>query len=488
MIPADQNRPRWGLMLLGLVIATFAIRSLYFGDPVIDADEQFYLFTGDRMLRGALPYVDIWDRKPVGLFVLFAGMRLLGGDGVLAYQLVAAGFVAATAVIIATIARRTAGEWPAIIAAVTYPLAIGWSGGMGGQSPVFYNLPMALAALLIVRVLERRNRLVATGAAAMLLTGIALQLKYSALYEGIFFGCTLLWIGWRRWMGWGRLLAADALWIAVALTPTLFALAAYIAAGHGPEFVFANFTSILLRHNEPIPAQLYQLGKMLARLSPLLIALVLSEALRRRPIDDVIIHRFALGWTAASAFGILLFGNYFNHYALPLMVPLCIAAAPAFRLRPRVLALFLAGLVLLSNGVAYGLNWRNTIRKSGDRAYAERLTRVIKANLGDGCLYVYAGEPILYTFTNSCLLTRWPFPYHLSFAREATALGVDPVAEERAILAKRPTVIIDSFDPTDIDTNRATQAVLHAALARGYVRVAAFKLRRETRLVYALKR
>ncbi|NIJ07561.1 4-amino-4-deoxy-L-arabinose transferase-like glycosyltransferase [Sphingomonas vulcanisoli] len=485
---AHSVQPRWGFLLVALVIATIAFRSLYFGDPVIDADEQFYLFTGDRMLRGALPYVDIWDRKPVGLFVLFAGIRLLGSDGVLAYQLVAAGFVAATGVVIATIARWTAGPWPAIAAAIAYPLAIGWSGGMGGQSPVFYNLPMALAALILVRLIERPARFVSLGIAAMLLTGIALQIKYSAVYEGIYFGCTLLWIGWWQRIGWSRLIGAGSLWIAAALLPTLLAWLAYIGLGQGPAFVFANFTSILLRHNEPIPAQLYQLAKMLARLSPFFIALGLSERLRRRPIDAPAIHRFVLGWAAASCVGILLFGNYFNHYALPLIVPLCIATAPAFRLRPRRLALFLVALVLVANGVAYAINWRNVLHRSGDRAYAARLTQVIEANLHGGCLYVYAGEPILYYLTQSCLLTRWPFPYHLSFAREATALGVDPAAEERAILAQRPTVVVDSFDPTDVDTNRATQAVLHAALARDYRLIAAFPLKRETRLVYALKR
>src|SRR3546814_2283430 len=38
---------------------------------------------------GATPYVDIWDRKPVGLFLLYSGIRLLGGDGIVQYQIVA---------------------------------------------------------------------------------------------------------------------------------------------------------------------------------------------------------------------------------------------------------------------------------------------------------------------------------------------------------------------------------------------------------------
>ncbi|MGJ3625795.1 hypothetical protein AB5I41_00100 [Sphingomonas sp. MMS24-JH45] len=44
---------------------------------------EYYLLVGDRLFHGALPYVDVWDRKPVGLFLVFAAIRWLGGDGVL---------------------------------------------------------------------------------------------------------------------------------------------------------------------------------------------------------------------------------------------------------------------------------------------------------------------------------------------------------------------------------------------------------------------
>src|SRR3569833_3787129 len=80
-----------------LLLVALAVRCVDFGNPVIHVDEQYYLLVGDRLLRGALPYVDIWDRKPIGLFAIFAAIRLLPGDGVLAYQLVATLFAAATA-------------------------------------------------------------------------------------------------------------------------------------------------------------------------------------------------------------------------------------------------------------------------------------------------------------------------------------------------------------------------------------------------------
>ncbi|MGI8366235.1 hypothetical protein ACRYSN_13930, partial [Sphingomonas paucimobilis] len=93
-------------LALFLLLVAVLLRAHDFGNPVIHVDEQYYLLVGDRMLHGAWPYIDLWDRKPVGLFALFAAMRLLPGDGILAYQLTATLFAAATAFLIARGAAR----------------------------------------------------------------------------------------------------------------------------------------------------------------------------------------------------------------------------------------------------------------------------------------------------------------------------------------------------------------------------------------------
>src|SRR4051812_4568197 len=109
---------RWwaiGLLLLGIAVA---LRSAQFGNAINGLDEQYYLLVGDRMLHGAVPYVDLWDRKPWGLFALFAAIRLLGGDGVVQAQLVATLFAAASALVVTAIARRSLPRTPAILAGI----------------------------------------------------------------------------------------------------------------------------------------------------------------------------------------------------------------------------------------------------------------------------------------------------------------------------------------------------------------------------------
>jgi hypothetical protein len=132
------------------------IRGATLGFPVIHIDEQFYLLVGDRMLHGAVPFVDIWDRKPIGLFLLYAAIRLLGGDGIVQYQLVALACVAGTSLVIWRTARKSPRRWGFLgrrcLSAVLSAFFC-----FGGQAPVYYNLPMALAGLGMMRVWTAQN-------------------------------------------------------------------------------------------------------------------------------------------------------------------------------------------------------------------------------------------------------------------------------------------------------------------------------------------
>ena len=73
-----KSEARW-LAPLVLALAVVATRAIWLGDPAADYDEQLYSLIGLRWLDGALPYADLWDRKPAGLFALFAMAHAVGG-------------------------------------------------------------------------------------------------------------------------------------------------------------------------------------------------------------------------------------------------------------------------------------------------------------------------------------------------------------------------------------------------------------------------
>ena len=150
------EQTRWLVPVLLMLLAV-AARAQTFGNPVLGYDEQFYLLVGDRMLHGAIPFVDIFDRKPIGLFLIYAGIRLLGGEGTLQYELVALLVAWSTAVLVWRFARRLTAAPGALAAAAAYLIWLDFMEGEGGQAPVFFNLPMIGAALLVERQIRARS-------------------------------------------------------------------------------------------------------------------------------------------------------------------------------------------------------------------------------------------------------------------------------------------------------------------------------------------
>jgi len=454
-LPAPLRRPA-----VLLPIAAVALRAPDWGNPVIHVDEQWYLLVGDRMLRGAVPYLDLWDRKPIGLFLLFAGFRLLPGEGILAYQLAATIAAAATALVVAA-GARTLGATPRgqVAAGLLYLLGLALLGGRGGQAPVFYNLPMAVAGLLTLRLPGRsRSGIVRSGAIACLLAGVAIQMKYAPVFEGAFFGLAHGW-ALQRQRGWSATIGAMLGWAVLGVLPTLTAVAWYWRLGALNAWWFANVTSIGLRPGYPMAEWGMRLFGIGAQLSP--VAVCAGVSLRRRPRDPA--RSLMAGWLAAAAVGFVAIGTFFDHYALPLLAPLCIAAAPALGRSTRTLAAVPALAATL-------LVVERTAASGGEAIGARAVARVVAANSGGECPYVFIGDTATYLLGHACLPTAYAFPNLLAYATERGATGIDEAAEVRRILAGRPPVIVTSDRRLSIWNPDSLRAV-KAALARDYALV-----------------
>ncbi|MFM9934617.1 MAG: hypothetical protein ACKVOL_00300 [Novosphingobium sp.] len=472
---ADRTRLENATVLGGLVLLALLVRAATLANPVIGFDEQFYLLVGTRMLHGAVPYVDIWDRKPIGLFLIYMVGAGIGPDPFLQYKLLALAFVAATAFTIYRMARKAgAGLQTALCAAALYVLWLNVCEGEAGQSPVFYNMPVTLAALLVQSALQTRRRIVLRGVAAMLLVGLALQIKYTAIFEGMFFGLALLWAGFQSGLR-PRLIAAAALiWAGCALAPTALAAAWYWRMGALDTFVFANFLSIFGKLPDPATARIEGLLTIAAILLPLACVVAArylgnrnlgARNLGSRPARPAALD-FAASWLIAALTGFLLFGNFLSPgNALPLIGPLCLCCAPFLddaRRRMRIAVPLMLFVALAGQAVIW-------ITASGKGSRAEAMAVAAAATPADGCIWVYDGYPALYLLTGSCLPTRWVFPGHLNTANEASvgAIGVDPATEVRRILATQPKVIVDDAPAYDLG-NRTTRAIVTAALQRDY--------------------
>ena len=82
-----EEKTREAKYIICLLVFSIITRFLALGNPIIGVDEGFYLFTGGQLLHGAIPFVDIWDRKPLGLFILYAFFHLFGPYRVWAFEI-----------------------------------------------------------------------------------------------------------------------------------------------------------------------------------------------------------------------------------------------------------------------------------------------------------------------------------------------------------------------------------------------------------------
>ncbi|WP_294256499.1 hypothetical protein [uncultured Sphingomonas sp.] len=431
--------PRW----MALLATAVAVRAVTFGNPLVAVDEQFYWVTAQRLLHGALPFVDIWDRKPLGLFLLYAPAAALGLPwGILAYQLMALACVVLTAGMIARTADRVGWGSGALPAALLYILMLNVADGQGGQAPVFYNLlTMGAVALLLPRADDRDGDPMRIGRnlLAMLLIGLALQVKYTVLFEGLFLGLWLL----RRESVLGANLHHVARrglgYAGMAMLPTLLAGGAYAWLGYLDAWTYANFGSILDRRSDPFIDLVGAFFEVMVPLAPLLVLSGLGWARLRRAGGPNSAEGLLLGWLVAAMVGLLVFGSWFPHYALPVMVPGSLCCAAFFtqdQIGRRLVAPILLAVALIAGTIC-------VLAAQAKRGNAAQLATIADAiGRGPGCLYVQSGDSMLYGATGRCALSPWLFPSHLSRERENGALGVDQIAEVDRIFAQRPAVVV----------------------------------------------
>lgn len=465
-----------------LALVVLATRGIWFGDPVAEFDEQLYSLIGWRMTEGDLPYVDLWDRKPFGLFAIFAAAHWLFGPEPIAYQAVASLFAFAGAMLVYALSRELVDRATSTVAGALYVMFMALYGSQSGQSEVFF-MPLMLAMLWLVRDWRRPD---ATRRAlwAMALGGIALQVKYTVLPQCLFLGAFALYGRWRSGVTVPGLLKLSALFALLGVLPTVAVALLYAAMGQFDAFWFANFVSFFDR----APSEAGRLHpRLLVGSIPLAVpALVgLYAALRLNPPRDWRTYGLYSGWALSVAASILLPATTYLYYLAAFAPAAVLLALP---LLDRTARARWVPALLLAGGALWLLDLPDRYERSlGERRTEQRLSDALATHLGGDrdCLYVFDGPAALYRTTRTCLPTKFIYPDHLNNALERGSLGVSQPAEIRRILAARPGAIVTADKPvTDqcaeclelVDDAVAAEyrplvsAALHGRMITGWVR------------------
>jgi hypothetical protein len=445
-----------------LLAVALALRAYTFGNPNLFIDEAFYFAAGNAMHHGALPYVDIWDRKPFGLFALYWLIAGISSNPA-AYQIAATLFAALTGWVIARIVRLWSDGLGGLFAGIAYLFLISAFQGYGGQSPVFYNLFVAVAALLVAKSLPdlRAGQAPRAVLFAMLSAGLAITIKTTALFEGVFLGLFAAAILWRS--GSPAWIKQAAIWALAGAAPALLIALGYALSGHWSEYWQAMTGANLSAERWEAYSAWMRLRLMLFGLAPVLVVAAFGWLdLKPEP------RRFVGLWLLAALVGLAAFPYFHKHYALPLLVPLCVAAG-AFLSRKWLGPVALIALCAVEFSRAPPIDWGHTARS---RAAMEQVAVAVRTHDGGRGLLVYEGPPFLYTMAGQPFPSPLAFPAHLYHAIEKDVSHLSTLSEVQRVIANRPGVVVMTKEPRDGPLNEETYAVV-AAYVRSHCRLVA---------------
>jgi hypothetical protein len=183
-------------LFLALACVLLAVRLPSLAQPM-GADQGLYMYVGERILHGELPYRDAWDQKPPAIHLAYAGMRALWPHG----SVVPATDLLMTAVTALLLWQLGAALAPAVVgpaAALLFLLLSNPSfarlGGVSVRAQCETFIAAAITGAFLLLATSRTRQGLARIAAAGALFGIAFTFKYNAaVYAGAGLCALLLW-------------------------------------------------------------------------------------------------------------------------------------------------------------------------------------------------------------------------------------------------------------------------------------------------------
>lgn len=313
-------------LILAAVLVFVVTRSLTLAMP-LERDEGEYAYIAQRLLLGETPYLDQFNQKTPGIFGAYATLFAVLGESVFAVHAALAICTLLTGAMLWRVVGRLAGAGAAAWAALLFALASVDPRllATAANTEHFGNLGLTLGALACIEL--RGARSLKYSAMCGLGLASACAFKQVAALPAVWIGAMGLWTVLRgggesrirrgihamAWGGGAALVVVPVIGLFVArgawdafLDGVLWHNLAYIERNTGGEALRA-------------------LNRALVRQGPILILPVLAcipAVLRRGPGRSGLL----IGWLAAAAAAASVSLNFYDHYSIWMLPPLCALA------------------------------------------------------------------------------------------------------------------------------------------------------------------
>ena len=481
----DRSALWLGLALIGWIAF---LRWPFFLYEPLGHDEGLYLAAAVRMLDGARLYTDVWDNKPVGIYLVYAAIAATLGSSRFAVNLASALAVLASACFVYLIGRDAVSRRAGIIAAFVLPAYSLDNGADGANTESFMAVLQCLSVWLLVRHCRQPHpagRHLRAAFVFGLLQGALLQMKFVSVFDTAAIGLAFAGIAWWEHRSFPSLAKLFLAFLPAYLACTLAVLAYFASTGGIGDIVFANFISPRLYVQSPfgLADPLHAIEFTIRRASSFFVLILIGLwfvadwARRGRSGPAVAARPIALigAWTVGALLDAMSPGYFRYFYFIALTAPLSlfggIAVDRLLSLKPRwdwPMRAAVCGVLVL-----YPLEQHLTklphFLKDPNSYLTPRVVALVRSLVPQGStIFVADLNPLIYPLANMVPATKYP---------QATAhvfniperFGVDPKAELARIFARRPLLVIATPGQLKAGGN---SALLLRYLEQDYERIA----------------
>jgi 4-amino-4-deoxy-L-arabinose transferase-like glycosyltransferase len=430
------------------------------------------------MMKGEVPYRDLFDNKPPVVFVWYALSFMLFGEDVAAPRIIAAVLLSFTTLSLFTQVRLLFPRGVAYLAAALFALSTGLPYvALHANTEAYLLFPLVTSLLAFTMGIRTGSSwwYLASG----ILGGLAIMTKQVAVWNLVALAGVALWWQWRKTGGGWKAGAPSAYLFAGSALATAVVALPFAFTGAFDDFVYANLTYNYKYVGVISSAhRLFLLKRTVlfflffsAVAAPLVIGAIfgLLTVLRIRKSFGYYLFIF---WALACALGVATGGRFYPHYFLELLPVLAVLTAivvyDRFRMRrlrpvPRLALLASAvfvGVSLTTSALLYFAP-RGTEQAFSEDVYyqkewedaSQRLGAYIQARTDpDDRIFNYGHESQIYFYADR--LPAAPHFYDWAFLYDDKAL-----AETIDVLRQEPPVyIIDSVQPPLHDMSERSPA------------------------------
>jgi len=460
----DSRRARAVSALLALAALAW-LRLPTNGVQILNVDEADFAVEAGVLLDGGRPYVDFVEKKPPVIYLLYAGaLALVGRYNLPAFRLLLIGYVLASALVLAAIARKLYGEKVALLAAPLYAVtvSVGLPMDVHAANPeTLFLLPLLAGTYFWLQGKER-------AAAAGALLGLAALIKQQA-------GMQLPILIAASWLERDRRQRIALLCGGLA-APWAVALIGLAVAGSLGDFLYwtLGINAYYISNGNRLASSL-QLGagavRLMSGFAPGVwligagrLAYELFRSQARRPVVAL--------WALGSLLPIALGGRFFPHYFLQLFPPLVLLASAgaiglwertAARPRLRVAGAIATALLLVIAPASRMTRFHDAEALSVPHAMppARAIAAYVREHTAPSARVLFWGYgSALYYLSERRPATRFPYVTYLVGAVEGTPSWWSPFHPSRPLEIPRawdlffedlerhpPALFIDTAQP-----------------------------------------